>query len=481
MEAWEYHCGAVPIADVALTNDGVVVCAGSGSVEVWAFTVDGRPIRRESLGAGWHPRTEGRTILYHDGTWFRAWSLSMGHLAPIPGKPVGNNATALSPSGLRFFQRNTDASFPIGVYRDELRIADYRPTGIWEARDDGTVTLMDDCNRPRYAPGAGGYVHRCGDLMVGEGPQGGTQVWLDGQRHILHAGTDTKWPRVSVWHDLVAIVSWGDKGTRLWVGSRADVIALPLEVVAPPVEPPAPPPVVVAVPPAPVHLKGCGYFFRDTNIHAYIKKYGAENPAAPGTHSVIVDDHGLPAEPRADGSCPRMIVGLGQLLHPQMPEWWGKVDAVYVAVENDEPGLHTLMGLARYLMQRRSLTPKPLLTYTGGPIFPAVHRPEDILGVQFYAPKGAGPEYFRQLAAEVWPKVQSVPRVAIIGQAYDRAGWFDGPTLAAMQPVLYEIACAWPNCEYLLWFSDARTGGTRDHEEMRPYHQAIYEAIRRNS
>ena len=133
----------------------------------------------------------------------------------------------------------------------------------------------------------------------------------------------------------------------------------------------------------------CGYFFRDTNVHAYVAKYGGENKEAPGTHSIIVDDHGMPAETRQDGTTPRMIVGVGQLLHPQLPGWWDDVDAVYVAVEGDPNGLGNLMELASYIMDWRRLAPKPVLTYSGGD---AVSRSpsgrDDILGVQLYAERG---------------------------------------------------------------------------------------------
>jgi hypothetical protein len=264
-------------------------------------------------------------------------------------------------------------------------------------------------------------------------------------------------------------------------GTRGELLVQSIAVDAPRalLSPADPPQVPVSVPPAPAHLKGCGYFFRDTNIHAYLAKYGSENPSAPGTHSVIVDDHGMPAETRADGTTPRMIIGLSQLLHPQLPLWWDRVDAVYVAVENDEAGLERYAAVARYLMRELGLSPKPILSYSAGSVFPLALDEDDILGIQFYAPRGEGPDYFRRLAAEVWPRIRDRKRVAIIGQAYDRGGWFTGAELAALQPVLYEVACAWPNCEYLLWFSDARTGGTRDHEEMRPWHTAIADAISR--
>lgn len=465
---WEKNLGNVPIADVAVTANFVVVCAGSGDIRYWRFTHLGTMLVTESKPVGWHPRTDGRTVLYRDGSRFVAWTPGSGESYP-PGKGIGNNATGISPAGIQFCQHESDGTFETAVYCGSVKVGSYKPTGIWEAHDDGTVRMMDDCNRPDYAPGAGGYAHRCGPVTVAEGANGGTVVYLDGVRRVLYGGTDAMWPRVSVFGDLVAVVSWGKLGTRLWVGTLDEVRALPLDV---------PPPVVV--PPAPAHLKGCGYFFRDTNVHPYVAKYGGRNPAAPGTHSVIVDDHGLPAEGRADGSVPRMIVGLGQLLHPQLPGWWDRVDAVYVAVENDEAGLERYATVARYLMRELHLAPKPILSYSAGSVFPHALEEDDILGIQFYAPRGEGPDYFRRWAEAVWPQIQGRKRVAIIGQAYDRGGWFTGAELADMQPVLYEIASAWPNCEYLLWFSDARAGGTRDHEEMRPWHVAIADAITRN-
>jgi hypothetical protein len=174
-----------------------------------------------------------------------------------------------------------------------------------------------------------------------------------------------------------------------------------------------------------------------------------------------------------------MIIGTSQILNGQIAEWWDRIDAVQIVNESTNPaGIEESPRFARMLMRERGLSPKPLLSYTAGNVFPMSLSDTDILGVQFYAPKGSGPEYVHALAAQVWPQIQHRARVAIIGQAYDRGGWFTGAELAALQPVLYEIACAWYNCEYLLWFSDSRTGGTRDHEEMRSWHTAISQAIR---
>lgn len=226
------------------------------------------------------------------------------------------------------------------------------------------------------------------------------------------------------------------------------------------------------------HLTMCGYFYRDTNIHAYIKAYGEENPSAPGTHSIIVDGHGLPAEPHPDGYTPRMIVDVSLLLHAQMPDWWDRVDAVYVAVENNPLGLTRMVGLAKDLMDRLNLPRRPVLTYSGRSVYPTALGVGDILGVQLYADRMGDPVANLRAQAAVYDTlVRSVPRIAVIGQAYDRGGWHTAEQLAAIQPVIYEIADGWPNCEGLFWFSDSRAGGTRDHEEMRPYHQAIADAI----
>jgi hypothetical protein len=460
--AFEQHLGSAPCPDVAVTASEVVVVAGSGSVDRWVFSRDGGLQSKVTRAPGWMPKTDGVTTFYQDSSKFVAWAFGQPDVV-VPGVPVGNNCTGVSSSGLWFVQTAE------GVWCAGVRVADYRPTGIWECHNDGTVVMMDDAMRPAWAPEAGGYAHRCGPVTVAEGATGGTLVYLNGQRYRLWGETDAKWPRVSVLGEWVGIVSGGDAGTRLWVGSLADVAALPLD---------AAPPVVVTVPPAPAHLTMCGYFFRDTAIHAYVAPYGGENPEAPGTHSIIVDDHGMPAETRQDGTTPRMIVGLAQLLHPQLPGWWDRVDAVYVAVENDEDGLRSLMDLARYVMAFRQLAPKPILTYSGTAVFPSVHRPTDILGIQLYAERGTDPvRNLREQAAWYRAQTAHVPRVAILGQAFDRLGWFTGPQLAAIQPELYAIACAWPNCEGLFWFSDSRQGGTRDHEEMRPWHVAIADAI----
>ncbi len=456
---WTRTLGAYACPDVAVTADAVWVVATGAPLPLWQFAHDGTPLgtAHPPGSGGFFPKTDGTTVLYHDGAAFHAWTPGADPAdVGVSGQPVGNNPTGISPSGRRAFQT------PVGVACDGVRVADYRPTGIWETHDDGTVTMMDACNRPAWAPGAGGYAHRAADLVVAEGPDGGIQITQDGQRHLLWRGTDTKWPRVSVCGDLAAIVSWGDNGLRVWCGTRAEIAALPLDVAA------------VVVPPAPAHLWGCGYFFRDS------QQYG-DNPAAPGTHSLVVDEpRALPAEPQPDGSLTRLILGLPCLLHEQVAAWWPLVDAIYVPAEAGVEALEQDAALARTICSARGLPPRPILSYTGAAVYPDALTDTDILGVQLYLEAGETETDLRAYAASVAPAVAHRD-TALVVQAYDRNGTWTGADLAALQPVFYDLACAWPRCRYLCWFSDGRLGGTRSHPEMRPWHLAIDAALRRRT
>jgi len=436
----------------------------------WIFTADGSLVLTAHAGQGYFPKTDGRTVLFHDGISFWAWNPETGNLTVILGVPIGNNPTGISSNGTAFFQRLVNGNG--AIYCGNTIVASYCAMGIWEAYDDGFVLRMDDVRTPAWAPWAGGYAHRSGPIIVGEGAQGGTLIGYNGEVYVLGPGDNQrKTPRTwALSGDLVAVVSWGDLGLRLDVFTLAELVTFPVYDPAP----------VVTVPPAPAHLKGCGYYYRDTAVHAYIATYGGENPSAPGTHSVILDDYGMPAEPHPDGHTPRMIIGTSQLLLGQTAAWWDRIDAVHIVNESPNPaGIAESARFARMLMRERGLPPKPLLSYTAGNVFPMSLADTDILGVQLYAERGTDPvANIRAQAVAIWPQIQHRTRVAIVGQAYDRGGWVNDEQLVALQYALYDVACEWTNCEMLLWFSDSRVGGTRDHEAMRPVHQAIYEMIR---
>jgi hypothetical protein len=156
------------------------------------------------------------------------------------------------------------------------------------------------------------------------------------------------------------------------------------------------------------------------------------------------------------------------------PEWWDRWEAIYLTAEGDQVLLEKMAKAVRTFAAALGLPPKPFLCYTAGSIFPNALTPTDIIGVQLYLTGSQGPDVLRALADSVLPSLAH-RRVALICQAYDRSGIYIGD-LAALQPVYAEIAEKWKNAEYLLLFSDGRKGGTRDHEEMRPWHKAMLAA-----
>ncbi len=134
--------------------------------------------------------------------------------------------------------------------------------------------------------------------------------------------------------------------------------------------------------------------------------------------------------------------------------------------------------MARTMMADMGLQVKPFIVYSGNR--PAVELADGAtwIGVQLYVEGGQGPDDLRRLAAIWAPVVRAVP-VVLICQAYDRNSTYHGD-LAALQPVYAEITRNWQldgiNVKALLWFSDGRPGGTRSHEEMRPWHVEIASA-----
>jgi hypothetical protein len=228
----------------------------------------------------------------------------------------------------------------------------------------------------------------------------------------------------------------------------------------------APPPTL----PRFTHPMRVGYFYRDTSAI----QYGGDNPAAPCNVSVIIDPLALPAEDY-DGTPVGMITSVACLTDLAIhPEWWVRWDAIYLPAEGDAALLERLAAAVRRFAADLGLPPRPFLSYTAGWTFPNALTPTDIIGVQLYMAGAQGPADLRAMAASVLPPVAH-RRVALICQAYDRAGLYTGD-LAALQPVYAEIAERWRNVEYLLWFSDGRTGGTRDHEEIRRWHLATLKA-----
>jgi len=253
------------------------------------------------------------------------------------------------------------------------------------------------------------------------------------------------------------------------------------EAVSAPVTPTTPdeaPPPDVAPFGRPVHV---GYFFRDT--YAYGK-----NPLAPGNVTVVVGEAraALTAEPCVeDGQPIGVIIGPDAIeTMSERPEDWARVVALYLASESSAKaidGIRRKRDLCRLMMDTLGLPHVPFVVYTGEKPSPELADGETWIGLQLYLTGTQGADELRALAGRWLPELAHLP-VALIGQAYDRwsgAGPQYTGDLAAHAPVHAELIRQWPNVRALLWFSDGRKGGTRDHEALRPWHRAIAMAARR--
>jgi len=235
--SWQKNLGNGVAPDVAFSGGLLCVTWGHEPLVFEAYGAMGAYLVRHEQPRGYFPKTDSRSVVYHDGAKFWKWAPGYAPVR-IPGIPVGNNPAAISPAGVCYYQRATDGQFGIGVYCESVLRGPYRPTGIWEAHDDGTYVMMDNAR----AVWSGGYVHSSGPVSVGEGGSGGTLIHYDGNLRILLPGDDEcRWPRVAVSGERVAIVSWGSRGMRLWCGTLDELKQLPLaDGSQPPVEPPMP-------------------------------------------------------------------------------------------------------------------------------------------------------------------------------------------------------------------------------------------------
>ncbi len=232
--------GVLWYPDVAWAWGKVNVVGGLTPARWLEYERDGT--RTGGLGAkpiGYFCRTNGTRTVYSDDMHFVDWFDSQ-----MPaGRPAGNCPVAISPNGRVFYQVGVGGTFVVYEHvRGELprRVCEGRPTGIWDAFDDGTVLLWDDCFM-------GGTTHvREGIIAWERKDNDGVCIVIDNIKRHLCRDKGAFWPRLAVDGENVAVV-WCDqfKGNQgwLWMGTKAELRALPLvpETPAPPV-PPTPDP-----------------------------------------------------------------------------------------------------------------------------------------------------------------------------------------------------------------------------------------------
>lgn len=212
------------IADVAIAGGQIHVVYGPKPWFWRVFDLAGELISTETQPIGYMPRTSGVVALAHDGTQFIRWTRAapVMFVAPVPveqvGVPVGNNPTGVSTTGREYFQRAS------GVFTsDGVRVADYKPTGIWESYPD-SVKMMDDCNRTE--PWASGYVYHAptSGLVVAEGASG-VVGRANNIPFELWEGEETRWPRCATDGTHAAVVCWSGKpNVKVWIGTLAELM-----------------------------------------------------------------------------------------------------------------------------------------------------------------------------------------------------------------------------------------------------------------
>lgn len=441
---WTFSPGVAP--DVAIRDGRVHVVFGHAPWTWLVFDLAGELLEQRTQPIGYYPKTDGLVSLAHDGARFVSWMPGfVGVLRYPPGAPVGVHATGLSEAGVEFFYRQADASYPqTGAYCGDVPLSNpYASYGLWECRDDGTVRTWDECYYGPKPPGVAGQAHHSADgtIVVGEGATGGVAGQIDGRPFLLWPGADTKWPRVASDGTQVAIVAWGDPGpqVRLWIGRREELAAIGM--------------LTPVLPPVPPELKGralgLGYFFAISDRPADAG-YG-DNPSAPANCTIVLSNPEAARSPwpywapRGIGEGPRKI---GSWVNVPGGESWPEVSAAELAL------------------------------YDGGHVLPETPCPGGITGLETYCDPGESLAAC-ELRVRAWLTRWSPAPVWLIAQAYDRNGLEQDPQkLADLQALPLRLAAEYPQIRGVLWFSDGRRGGSRDHEWWRPVHARAVDLVR---
>lgn len=207
----------------------------------------------------------------------------------------------------------------------------------------------------------------------------------------------------------------------------------------------------------------CGYFY------SYSDKYG-DNPSAPGNCAIVV-------EPDAARTCPLPVIIPPEMMASAASRW-ASVVAIYVASGNPD-ALSGGVALARQLMAAAGLSMRPILAFLDGwP--PYVTTEAEIVGVELYCDPAESLAAFVARASAGLASLGALPpskSLALIVEAYDRNGAEqDEAKLLALQALWPELARS-PRTFGTLFFSDGRSGGTRNHEDLRPWHRTMVAAI----
>jgi hypothetical protein len=231
--------------DVAIINDFVYVAYGMpGKLMLVALTLDGREMSREELPGGFeqsYPRFDVPWLVYRQREAWN-WAAVALHLFTRQlwsfGPAGGTYCLAANAAlGLCAWEEQRADGWRIWFGHlvsgtKQLTRLPGAPDGIDQLVSLDQVTLRKDTRQ--QVPGMFHPV-RAGDLTVGErpdryagAPPEGTAAVLDGEPlRIAWLDQDTPTPRCATNRSIYALVTGGAGGVRLWLGTRADVQALP--------------------------------------------------------------------------------------------------------------------------------------------------------------------------------------------------------------------------------------------------------------
>jgi hypothetical protein len=368
-------------------------------------------------------------LAYHDGTDGQLQSLDpMGD--PRTLTPCQNNDPICFGDRWVAWQGAAQYNWPITRMDLETNVAISAGmgagTGLSRVLVDGTVRTIDQdrfivpgVTRPTWAA----------DLTVAEGPGNSGVAWslTDGRKGVLWPGVPSWTPRCASDpdRDRVAVVTWGGPTREPWIGTRADLSAVPV-----PVDP------IVRIGRA---MWG-GWFV-----------FGATPATLPGNCIAQVGPIGKP---------------LSEIL---VYSTAGQVVAQYVAAELPGQSIATEIAKARIRHPR-----VPVLAYWSrkdhaGPVPPA-----DWIGVEAY--RGAT-ESVAAFETRVSAAVVRCSKAVLIAQVYtsNAANTLD---LVSIPPVIARIARYFSNVVGILGFSGAgRATGYEDHPEVHAAWTECYAGI----
>lgn len=324
--------------DVAIVEDLVYVAYGTAPAPLVlvVLTREGVEVRRQTLPGflDSFPVFGGRWLAYkRNGDWRPvAIDVVSGQEFVFQGQADGNFGLTVNDAlGVVAYQWTAAYQVWLGSLIDGVSHSTPMtgaPDGLSALPSADQVVLRKDVRTS--VPGMLWPVRR-GDITVGERQDAGIGVQLEGDElRVALAGQDTPTPSCATDEQTYAIVTGGAHGIRLWLGSRADVQALPA---------------------AASLLEPVTFAFTHPVLVAPFKSGGS---GAPDIFSVgVFDESGNPTFPTGD----RLLLGHDALSDWTLPAGLRPWDILFLEYYRD-PSETLRESVERWERQTRALLPQ---------------------------------------------------------------------------------------------------------------------------